>query len=186
MRLAPVLARVAFVAAVASLVLYFVFLRPVQMRWGATAVEVSRPLPGDRVVGNATFVATRAVTIDAPPERIWPWIVKMGVEERRFVKGFEANRYMLWVTRSAPRLTWCWMLSPVGPAQTRVVTRVRFYHAWLSPAALRVLAADLGDFYRVRKALLEVKANAETARGSQLSAFSAATRSSALPRSSEQ
>jgi hypothetical protein len=163
LRIASVLARAVFVAAVACLVVYFAFLRPTQMRWGATDVEVERPLPGDRVVGNATFIATRAVTIEAPPDQVWPWIVKMGTAERQFVKGFEANRYMLWLTRSAPRLTWCWTLSPVGPTRTRVVTRVRFHHTWLSPAAFRVLAADLGNFFTVRKALIEVKAAAEAA-----------------------
>jgi hypothetical protein len=146
---------------VASLVLYVAFLRPMQMRWGATDAEVGRSLPGDRVVGNATFVATRALTIEAPPERVWPWILKMGAAERRFVKGFEANHYMLWLTRSRPQLTWCWTLSPVGPSRTRVVTRVRFRHAWLSPAVLRMLAADFGDYYTVRTALLAVKAGAE-------------------------
>jgi hypothetical protein len=160
-RLAPVLARAAFVAAVACLVAYVAFLRPTQMRWGATDVELARPLPGDRVVGNATFVATRALTIDAPPEKIWPLIVRMGTTERRFVKGFEVNRYMLWLTRSVPRLTWCWTLSPAGVGRTRVVTRVRFHHAWLSPGAYRVLVEDLVNFYRVHRALLAVKAGAE-------------------------
>jgi hypothetical protein len=166
-RPAPVLARAAFVATVACLVLYLAFLRPMQMRWGATNAEIARPLPGDKVVGNATFVATRAVTIDAPPDAIWPLIMKMGTAERRFVKGFEVNRYMLWLTRSAPRLTWCWTLSPDGGGRTRLVTRVRFRHAWMSPAAWRVLAADVGNFYTVRKALMEIKAGAEgTARRS--------------------
>jgi hypothetical protein len=160
-RLLPVLPRVAFVTAVACVVLYVSFLRPIEMRWGATDVELATPLPGDKVVGNATFIATRAMTVEAPPEQVWPWIVKMGAVERRFVKGFAANQYMLWLTRTAPRLTWCWTLSPAGPGRTRVVTRVRFHHAWLSPAALRVLAADLGNFYMVRRALLEVKAGAE-------------------------
>ncbi len=79
------------------------------------------------------------------------------------MKGFEANRYMLWLTRSTPRLTWCWTLSPAGPGRTRVVTRVRFHHAWMSPAAWRVLAADLGNFYAVRRALMDIKAGAEGA-----------------------
>jgi hypothetical protein len=162
-RPAPVLARAAFVATVACLVLYLAFLRPMQMRWGATDTEIARPLPGDKVVGNATFVATRAMTIEATPEQIWPLIVRMGTAERHFVKGFEANRYMLWLTRTAPRLTWCWTLSPAGPGRTRVVTRVRFYHGWMSPAAWRVLAADVGNFYAVRRALMEVKAGAEGA-----------------------
>jgi hypothetical protein len=163
LRIAPIIIRVAFVAAVASVVMHVAFLRPMQMGWGATDVEMARPLPGDKVVGNATFVATRALTVEAPPEQVWPWIVKMGVEDRRFVKGFEANRYMLWLTRTAPRLTWCWTLTPIGLERTRVVTRVRFYHSWTSPAAFRVLLADLGDFYRVRRALLDVKSQAEAA-----------------------
>jgi hypothetical protein len=157
----PVLARAAFVGGVACLVFHFSFLRPMQMRWGATDVEVARALPGDKVVGNATFVATRAITIEAAPEQVWPLIMKRGTDERRFVKGFEVNRYMLWLTRSTPRLTWCWTLSPAGPGRTRVVTRVRFHHAWMSPAAWRVLAADLGNFYAVRRALIDIKAGAE-------------------------
>jgi hypothetical protein len=156
-----VLARAAFVACVACLVFHFAFLRPMQMRWGATDAEAARALPGDKVVGNATFVATRAMTVEALPEQIWPLIVQKGTAERRFVKGFEANRYMLWQTRSTPRLTWCWTLSPAGPGRTRVVTRVRFRHAWMSPAAWRVLAADLGNFYEVRRALMDIKAGAE-------------------------
>jgi hypothetical protein len=49
-----------------------------QLRWGATDEEARRTLPGDRLVGRADFVATRAVTIDAPPEAVWPWLVQIG------------------------------------------------------------------------------------------------------------
>jgi hypothetical protein len=154
-------ARAAFVAAVAVAVWFFTFLRPSEMRWGATPVEVGRPMPGDRVVGNATYIATRAVTIDAPREKVWPWIVQMGMQNGYAVKGYEANRYMLWLTRSAPRLTWCWSLSPVGSRQTRLVTRVRFRHTWLSLAIARVLVADLRNIVIVRNAMLDVKARAE-------------------------
>jgi hypothetical protein len=162
-RLVPVLLRAAFVAMVAYAVFYFAYLRPLQMRWGATGTEIARPLPGDKVVGNATFVATRAVTVEAPPEQVWPLIVRMGTTERRFVKGFEANRYMLWLTRTPPRLTWCWELAPAGQWRTRIVTRVRFHHGWLSPMTLRALAEDVRNFYTVRRALLDVKAGAERA-----------------------
>lgn len=159
------LVRAAFAAVVALLVAYLAFLRPMHMRWGATGVEIARSMPGDLVVGNATFVATRAVTIDARPEQVWPWIVQMGTRNRRFVKGFEANRYMLWLARSSPRLTWFWGLYPVGSGQTRLVTRVRFRHPWLSPAIFRVLFADVSDIFTVRDAMLEVKARAESMAG---------------------
>ena len=52
--------------------------RPWQLTWGATREEVCRPLPGDDLVPRPTFNATRAISIDAPPERIWPWLVQVG------------------------------------------------------------------------------------------------------------
>jgi hypothetical protein len=53
-------------------------LRPWHMHWGATQTEISATMPGDAVVPRAQFNATRAITIDAPPERVWPWIVQLG------------------------------------------------------------------------------------------------------------
>jgi hypothetical protein len=35
-------------------------------------------MPGDEIVPNPTFDATRAVTINGCPEEIWPWIVQIG------------------------------------------------------------------------------------------------------------
>jgi hypothetical protein len=155
--------RSVLIPAIALLVAYLGFLRPMQMQWGATAVERTRPMPGDRVIGNATFIATRAVTIDASREQVWPWIEQLGRRESYFIKGFETNRYMLWQTRSAPRLSWCWELQPVGTRQTRLVTRVRFRHPWLTLEIFRVLLADVLDGFVVRAAMLDVKGHAESA-----------------------
>lgn len=57
---------------------FFGLYRPWQLRWGATPEEVARRMPGDEVVPIPTFNATRAVTIDALPEAIWPWIMQIG------------------------------------------------------------------------------------------------------------
>ena len=46
--------------------------------WGVDPAEAARPLPGDEVVPDATGGETRGVTIDAPPETVWPWLVQMG------------------------------------------------------------------------------------------------------------
>jgi len=54
------------------------------LRWGATDDEVVAPLPGDAIVSQASLNATRAITIDAPPERVWPWIVQMGYRRAGF------------------------------------------------------------------------------------------------------
>jgi hypothetical protein len=69
------------IAALAVVVLgvYVRFIRPWQLRWGATDDEVARAMPGDDVVKQPTFNATRAVTIQARPEQIWPWLVQIGV-----------------------------------------------------------------------------------------------------------
>lgn len=48
------------------------------LRWGATDGELREPMPGDEAVPKASFCATRAITIAAPPALVWPWIVQMG------------------------------------------------------------------------------------------------------------
>jgi hypothetical protein len=57
---------------------FFRMYRPWQLRWGATLEELSRTMPGDEVVSAPAFNAMRAVTVEAPPEAIWPWIVQIG------------------------------------------------------------------------------------------------------------
>lgn len=57
---------------------YVATIRPRMLRWGAEPDDASRPLPGDDLVAEARAVITRAVTIGAPPDAIWPWIVQLG------------------------------------------------------------------------------------------------------------
>lgn len=58
---------------------YWRWVRPWQLTWGSTDAEVATAMPGDAVVGRPSFNATRAVSIAAPPECIYPWLVQMGV-----------------------------------------------------------------------------------------------------------
>ena len=60
------------------LAFYFIWLRDYQMNWGAAAEDINRYMPGDELIENPEFNATRAVEINAPPEKIWPWIIQMG------------------------------------------------------------------------------------------------------------
>jgi len=53
-------------------------IHPWHVRWGATRAEASAPLPGDELLDRAV-VTTRAVTIDAPVEQVWDWVVELGV-----------------------------------------------------------------------------------------------------------
>jgi hypothetical protein len=60
------------------------FVRPWHMRWGAAKAEVEAPMPGDDVVRRAQFNATRAITIEVPPEHVWPWIAQLGYRRGGF------------------------------------------------------------------------------------------------------
>jgi hypothetical protein len=68
--------------AAAALAAYAFAVRPRHLRWGATDEEVARPMPLDGTVRHPTYVTNRAVTIDAPPEEVWPWLVQMGESPR--------------------------------------------------------------------------------------------------------
>ena len=50
-------------------------------RWGSTPEERARAMPGDEYLRGGPRVRlamTRAITIQAPPERVWPWIAQLG------------------------------------------------------------------------------------------------------------
>jgi hypothetical protein len=66
------------VVAVVSEQLYRRRLRERTLNWGATAGEAGRNLPGDELLADPDIVATRAITIAAPPSAVWPWLVQMG------------------------------------------------------------------------------------------------------------
>lgn len=66
-------------AATAASVAGYLAWRPHMLTWGATAEEANAPLPGDDQTPGARTQWTRAITIDAPPERVWPWLVQMGI-----------------------------------------------------------------------------------------------------------
>jgi hypothetical protein len=73
-----VLWQVADVLRAAPLFLMAPLLRRRHLRWGATLDEAAAPMPGDALVPVSHFTATRAVTIDAPPQAVWPWLVQVG------------------------------------------------------------------------------------------------------------
>jgi hypothetical protein len=44
----------------------------------ATPEEACRTLPGDEVIPHPIMSQTHAITIDVPPDQVWPWLVQMG------------------------------------------------------------------------------------------------------------
>lgn len=57
---------------------YAFIARPRLLRWGATDDEARAPYPGADLIPDGTRGGTMAVTINAPPARVWPWLVQMG------------------------------------------------------------------------------------------------------------
>lgn len=57
---------------------HLLWIRPRLMTWGATDEEIRRHLPGDDQMRRAQIHGTRAVTIDAAPDDVWPWIAQIG------------------------------------------------------------------------------------------------------------
>jgi hypothetical protein len=49
-------------------------------RWGATRSDLARVMAGDSLLAGQTYSGTMAVTIDAAPEQIWPWLVQIGYQ----------------------------------------------------------------------------------------------------------
>jgi hypothetical protein len=62
--------------------LYEKMLRRRILTWGATADEAEARLPGDELLEDASGVATRAISIDAPVSDVWPWVAQMGPSPR--------------------------------------------------------------------------------------------------------
>ena len=71
-------------AAVAVGGVYRSVLRPWQMTWGATDAELAAALPGDDLVDPPATQVTRAVTIAATPDEVWPWIAQLGADRGGF------------------------------------------------------------------------------------------------------
>jgi hypothetical protein len=53
-------------------------------RWGATDAELALALPGDELCPTAAVVHTRAVTVDAPPGAVYPWLTQIGQDRSGF------------------------------------------------------------------------------------------------------
>lgn len=63
---------------VAAVGAYKTFFKPWQLQWGASKEEIAQALPGDEIIENPVLTATRAITINAQPGEVWPWLVQMG------------------------------------------------------------------------------------------------------------
>lgn len=99
------------VAALGLAGLYAFGVRPRLVRWGATDEEVERPFPGGDIVPGGKRGATMAITIDAPPSAVWPWLVQMGTDRGGW---YSWDRLDNWGRKSADRIHPEWQKIALG------------------------------------------------------------------------
>ncbi len=66
-----------------GLVFYFGIFLPWGLNWGSTKEERAATMVCDKYLaegpaGRKTITMTRAITIGAPPEKVWPWLAQLG------------------------------------------------------------------------------------------------------------
>lgn len=62
-------------------------LRRWHLTWGATPAEAAAAMPGDHLLPRAQYRTTRAITINATPGEVWPWLVQVGYRRAGWYAG---------------------------------------------------------------------------------------------------
>ncbi|MCU1455858.1 MAG: hypothetical protein JWN46_4004 [Acidimicrobiales bacterium] len=84
------------------------------LTWGATLEEAAAVLPGDDLLPRAALVATRAITIAAPPEAVWPWLAQLGQGRGGFYSYDVLENVLGCDIHSAKRIVADWQQPHVG------------------------------------------------------------------------
>jgi hypothetical protein len=90
---------------------YAVAVRPRMLRAGATDAEVNGPYPGADLVPGSRRGATMSATIDAPPDRVWPWLIQMGHDRAGW---YSWDRLDNFGAASADRIHPEWQATAIG------------------------------------------------------------------------
>lgn len=70
--------RSAAAAFAALIAIYVVVLQPWLTNVGSTAAERAAAMPGDELKSDTTWQTTRSITIKAPPDVVWSWLIQHG------------------------------------------------------------------------------------------------------------
>jgi hypothetical protein len=118
----------------AALAAYALFVRPWHLSWGATEEELKMSLPGDQFVERPQLYATHAITINAPADDVWPWLVQVGQTRGGFYSYTWLENLVGCHMQNADQLVPEWQDLIVGD------------EVWLHPKAppLKVLAIEPG------------------------------------------
>jgi hypothetical protein len=117
---------------------YLLLVRRWQLRWGATEEECDAALPGDDLIANPDLVATRAITVPAAAEQVWPWIVQLGQGRGGFYSYDVLENLVGCDIHSADRVVSQWQDLKVGD-QVKLHPEVGLDVAMVEPGRALVL-----------------------------------------------
>lgn len=133
-------------------------LYPWHRTWGSTNAELLMPLPGDRSDRDPALEIQHAITIDAPPEQVWPYMLQL-VEDRP-ATWIEPTRALVLERKGS------FVLLPTDAGQTRMIIRSRVgdrqIPVWSS--VLNWTTFEVPHFIEERRLMLTIKRLAEEGR----------------------
>jgi len=109
-------ARVSSLIASMAVVTAAAVLRRRQLRWGTNHAEITTRLAGDELVAEPDLTATRAITIHAGVDDVWPWIVQLGQGRGGFYSYDSLENLIGCDIHSAIRIHPGWQHLDVGDA----------------------------------------------------------------------
>jgi hypothetical protein len=121
---------------------YMLVAKPAHLSWGATDQESAQPLPGDHLIENVNLSATRAITIRASAEQVWPWIVQLGQGRGGFYSYDFLENLVGCDIHSVDRIVPNWQDVAVGD-EVRLAPKVGLVVALLEPERSLVLRGGI-------------------------------------------
>lgn len=88
--------------------------RPRLLHWGATEQELREVLPGDGLIANADLTVTRAISVRASVDQVWPWVAQLGQGRGGFYSYDSLENLVGCDIHSADRVTPEWQDIGVG------------------------------------------------------------------------
>jgi hypothetical protein len=103
---------------VATLALVYVaavvLMRPAYLHWGTTGAERQAALPGDNPAKVARYRVDHGITIKAPADSVWPWLVQLGQDRGGFYSYSRLERMIGDRVTNADRIHPEWQRLAVG------------------------------------------------------------------------
>lgn len=103
------LIRIGLIAVLIMAAIYFIFVRSWILRMGVTDEELKMQMPGDKLVSVPGTKYTQAITINAPKEMVWTYLIQVGYRRGGwynwdFINGTLIKDYFYENNKSADRV----------------------------------------------------------------------------------